>query len=51
VTEAYEEFLCGQCAGSGEGASEFSRCHACKGTGTEYVLVEAKPFDKEEADE
>jgi DnaJ-class molecular chaperone len=40
MTDAYEEQYCGGCAGSGEGMYDGSRCHSCKGSGTEYVLIE-----------
>lgn len=50
-SDKWEEFLCNSCTGSGEGRFEHSVCHSCKGTGTEYVLVQADPFDEYEADE
>lgn len=45
----YEESYCGACAGSGEGSHDGSRCWKCKGTGTEYVLIE--PATEEDEDE
>ena len=46
--EQYEEQYCGSCAGSGEGMYDGSRCSTCKGSGTEYVLIEREPEPEED---
>jgi hypothetical protein len=46
--EEYEEQYCGNCSGSGEGMYDGSRCWSCKGSGTEWVLVEPEPEPEDE---
>ena len=39
-TKTYEEDLCTNCNGSGEGMYDGSRCYVCKGKGTVATLTE-----------
>lgn len=43
-----EYLTCPTCNGSGEGMYDGTRCHACKGSGTERV--ESDPDDQDEDD-
>lgn len=45
-----EEGCCSVCNGSGEGMYDGTRCHSCRGTGTELYPVKATepPADEEE---
>jgi DnaJ-class molecular chaperone len=46
--EEYEEQYCGSCSGSGEGMWPGATCHACRGSGTEYVLIDKPQVEDEE---
>ena len=45
------DIICPQCAGSGEGMYDGSRCHACHGSGVERDDTGKEDYEAERADQ